>query len=146
MKSLKNKQKIIGYTWNKADRPLMKRIDQLKQDYKRILKKWKEALDQTKTEYSRDAAILRFELAYEVGWKLIQLLAREEGYDVHSPRQAFQQAYSMGWISDEVVWYDIIEARNKATHVYREEYAENLYAELSTYYKAFKELEISIID
>jgi nucleotidyltransferase substrate binding protein (TIGR01987 family) len=104
----------------------MDRKDKLKQDFKNILDRWKEALEQSETELARDASILRFELAFEVGWKYIQLLAREEGYEVNSPRQAFQQAFSMGWISDEVIWVDILKARNTATHVYREEYAKEL--------------------
>ncbi len=118
----------------------MSREEKLKKDYHRILQKWREALDQPKNEYHRDAAILRFELVYEVAWKLIQLLAQKEGYDAESPRQAFQQAFTLGWTSDEVIWSDIIEARNIATHVYREEYAEELYNQLHTYYKAFQEL------
>lgn len=124
----------------------MNRAQQLKQDFQQILQKWKEALDQAKSEYSRDAAILRFELTYEVGWKMIQVLARKQGYEVQSPRQAFQQAFSLGWTSDEVVWDDIIDARNKATHVYREEYAEKLYEDLDRYYQAFNDLLKEVSD
>lgn len=105
----------------------MSRSSELKRDFKNILKKWGEALKEPETELSRDAAILRFELAFEVGWKLIQLLAREEGFEVKSPRQAFQQAFTLGWISDEVIWADILKARNTATHVYREAYSKALY-------------------
>lgn len=117
----------------------MKRREQLKEDFQNILDKWKEALDLPETEISRDAAILRFELTFEVGWKLMQMLAREEGYEVNSPRQAFQHAFSLGWVTDEVIWTDILKARNTATHVYREQFAQSLYNELDNYYKAFKE-------
>ena len=122
----------------------MGRISELKEDFSNILMKWKEALDAPETELSRDAAILRFELTFEVGWKLIQVLAREEGYEVKSPRQAFQQAFSIGWVTDEVIWSDILQARNKATHVYREAYAKILYRELGAYYTAFEELEKAV--
>jgi len=124
----------------------MSRINELKEDFKNILGKWKQALDQPKSELSRDAAILRFvrRPADEVGWKLIQVLAREEGHEVKSPRQAFQQAFSLGWVSDEIIWFDILKARNTATHVYRETYANALYQELDTYYKAFKEFEEAV--
>lgn len=122
----------------------MSRSDELAGDFKNILQKWKEALEQPEAEISRDAAILRFELAFEVGWKLIQHLAREEGYEAKSPRQAFQQAFSMGWITEEVIWDDILKARNTATHVYREAYAKALYRQLNDFYKAFEELENNI--
>ncbi|HEX6981849.1 MAG TPA: nucleotidyltransferase substrate binding protein [Balneolaceae bacterium] len=71
-------------------------------------------------------------------------MAREEGYEANSPRQAFQQAFSIGWIGDEVIWADIVKARNTATHVYRETYAKSLYQELDDYYKAFNELYLSV--
>jgi len=118
----------------------MNKIRELRKDFKNIMKRWRDALDQPETELVRDAAILRFELAFEVGWKYIQVLAQDEGYDVKSPRQAFQQAFSMGWITDEVIWIDILKSRNTATHVYREKYAKALYEELESYYEAFYEL------
>jgi nucleotidyltransferase substrate binding protein (TIGR01987 family) len=83
-------------------------------------------------------------LTFEVGWKVVQLLVREQGLDANSPRQASQQAFALGWITDEEVWADIIRARNTAVHVYREEYAEALYRELGRYYQAFEQLQAAI--
>lgn len=73
----------------------MSREDELKKDFRKILDRWKEALDQPETELSRDAAILRFELTFEVGWKYIQLRAREEGYEVNSAR-LFNKLFQWG--------------------------------------------------
>jgi len=112
----------------------------LKKDFDDILSRWGEVLEQPENDVVRDSAILRFELTFEVAWKLVQLLAREHGYEVNSPRQAFQRAFAMGWITDEEVWADIIRARNTAVHVYRQEYAEALYLELGKFYAAFREL------
>lgn len=53
------------------------RTEALRRDFTRIVRGWKKALEQPKTEFTRDSAILRFELAYEVSWKLLQLLLRE---------------------------------------------------------------------
>lgn len=116
------------------------RKEALKKDLEDILLRWQEVLKQPESDIIRDSAILRFELTYEVAWKLVQLLAREQGYEVNSPRQAFQRAFTLGWISDEEIWVDIIRACNTATHVYRQEYAEALYRELGKYYQAFEEL------
>lgn len=112
----------------------------LKKDFEDILARWGEVLDEPESDIVRDSAILRFELTFEVAWKLVQLLVREQGYEANSPRQAFQQAFTMGWVTDEEVWADIIRARNTAVHVYRQEYAEALYQELKRYYHAFREL------
>jgi len=113
----------------------------LRRDFDDILSRWGEVLNQPESDIVRDSAILRFELTYEVAWKLVQLLAREEGYEVNSPRQAFQRAFTMGWVTDEEVWVDIIKARNTAVHVYRQEYAQALYRKLKRFYEAFKELQ-----
>lgn len=82
----------------------------------------------------------QIELAYEVGWKLLQTLLREQGYEVNSPRQAFQHAFAIGWIRDEEIWDDIIRARNNAVHVYREAEAEALFANLKRFHEAFRQL------
>ena len=98
-----------------------------------------------KTEFTRDSAILRFELAFEVGWKLLQILLREQGHEVNSPRQAFEHAFAVGWIRDEVIWDDIIRARNNAVHVYREADAEALFASLKRFHEAFEQLRTAIV-
>ena len=118
----------------------MMRKQLLKADLKNILDRWGHVLTLPVDDVVRDSAILRFELTFEVAWKLVQLVAREQGFEVNSPRQAFQQAFVMGWITDEEVWADIIQARNTAVHLYRQEYAEALYQELNRYYQAFREL------
>ena len=120
------------------------RKDVLTKDFEEILSRWGEVLAEPENDIVRDSAILRFELTFEVAWKLVQLLVREQGYEANSPRQAFQQAFAMGWITDEEVWADIIKARNTAVHVYRQEYAEALYRELKRYYEAFSELQAAL--
>jgi nucleotidyltransferase substrate binding protein (TIGR01987 family) len=112
----------------------------LKADFKNILDRWGHVLTLPVDDVVRDSAILRFELTFEVAWKLVQRVVREQGFEVNSPRQAFQRAFVMGWITDEEVWADIIQARNTAVHVYRQEYAEALYQELNRYDQAFREL------
>ncbi len=118
----------------------------LVEDFNHILTRWGEALIQPESDLTRDSAILRFELAFEVTWKLLQLLGREQGYEVNSPRQAFQQAFKLGWLTDEEVWADIIQARNTAVHVYREEYAQALYNELKRHYEAFLSLQAKLME
>ena len=108
------------------------------------MENWGKSLTAPKTEFTRDSAILRFELAFEVGWKLLQTLLREQGYEVGSPRQAFQSAFSVGWIRDEEIWDDIIRARNSAVHVYREADAEALYGDLKRFHDAFEDLHEAI--
>lgn len=119
----------------------------LKRDFSEILHRWKAALDEGNgdLDLARDSAILRFELTYEVAWKLLQVLLRDEGYEVRSPKQAFQEAFTLGWITDEEIWAEIIDARSMAVHVYREQYAKQLFQKLSRYYTAFQALHTAIV-
>jgi nucleotidyltransferase substrate binding protein (TIGR01987 family) len=122
------------------------RQDALKRDFDDILGRFGEALALPAGDIVRDSAILRFELTFEVAWKLCQCLVREQGLEANSPRQAFQQAFTLGWIGDEEVWAAIVRARNLAVHVYRQEHAEALYLELPHFHVAFQELQRSLRD
>jgi nucleotidyltransferase substrate binding protein (TIGR01987 family) len=94
----------------------------------------------TGSDRDRDAAILRFKLGYEVAWKYLQWLTREEGLESNGPRQAFENAFRLVWIDDEVLWNDAIKARNLAIHVYREIFAIELAAELPRLHAGFERL------
>jgi nucleotidyltransferase substrate binding protein (TIGR01987 family) len=99
-----------------------------------------DALAQPKTEWTRDAAIQRFEFTVELAWKSIVRFARREGLDVASPRQAFRTAYRLGWIEDDQVWLAMLEDRNLTSHTYSEKTAEELFARLAEYQTALSEL------
>lgn len=121
----------------------MSTIEQHRADAARIVAAWGEALaayGRTGSDRDRDSAILRFELAYEVVWKLLQRLIRIQGLEAAGPRQVFGEAFKLGWIGDETAWFDIITARNLAVHVYREAAAVALAGELPRHHSAFAAL------
>lgn len=121
----------------------MSTLEQSRADFERIVARWAEALaaaQNTGSDRDRDSAILRFELAYEVAWKLLQRMARRQGLEAAGPREAFSQAFKLGWIDDENAWFDVITARNLAVHVYREASAISLAAELPRHLGAFQQL------
>ena len=121
----------------------MEPSDSAQADLQRIVARWAEAMAAWQAgghDRDRDSAILRFELAYEVAWKLLQRLARRQGLESAGPRQSFAHAFQLGWIEDETVWFDILQARNQAVHVYREASANALAAELPRYLAAFERL------
>ncbi|MBI2497144.1 MAG: nucleotidyltransferase substrate binding protein [Opitutae bacterium] len=121
----------------------MSALEQGRGDFERIVARWAEALAacaKTGSDRDRDSAILRFELAYEVAWKLLQRMARQQGLEAAGPRETFSQAFRLGWIEDETAWFDIITARNLAVHVYREASAAALAAELPRHLVAFQRL------
>jgi nucleotidyltransferase substrate binding protein (TIGR01987 family) len=95
---------------------------------------------QQKTEWTRDAAIQRFEFTFELCWKAARRFAKHEGLDVSSPREAFKTAMKLGWIDDDPLWLRMLEDRNRTSHTYKEQTAEEIYARLPQYAMAMAEL------
>lgn len=91
------------------------------------------SLAQPKTEWTRDAAIQRFEFTFELCWKALRRFAKHEGLDVGTPREAFKTAMKLGWIDDDPVWLRMLEDRNRTSHTYNETTAEEIYARLPAY-------------
>ena len=109
-------------------------------DFDSVVTRLSESLSLPTDGIVRDSAILRFELAYEAGWKCVQAFLREEGVEAASPRQVFAGAFRLGWVKDEVTWKEIMEDRNLAVHVYREALADALFERLPTYRDQFIQL------
>lgn len=109
-------------------------------DLDSVVTRLSESLSLPSNGIVRDSAILRFELAFEAGWKCVQAFLREEGIEAASPRQAFAGAFRLGWVKDEVTWKEILEDRNLAVHVYREDLADALFESLPTYRDQFTQL------
>lgn len=108
--------------------------------FRAALARLAEALALPPDAVTRDAAILRFELVFETAWKAVQAAVRTQGLEALSPRQAFGQAFRLGWVTDEVFWSELIEARNGAIHTYSEELAEALRRRLPGFLPHFDEL------
>lgn len=81
-----------------------------------------------------DAAIQRFEFCVELAWKsLREVLARDHGVDVASPKPTLQEAYRLCLIDDEQVWLDMLRDHNLSAHTYREALAREIYQRLPRY-------------
>ena len=61
---------------------------------------------------------------------------RENGYESSGPRQAFENAFRLGWIDDEYLVDDLLKSRSTAIHVYPEELARELASRLPAFHAA----------
>jgi len=97
-------------------------IKSIFEQFKKANQRLKEAVNlREETEIKRDAVIQRFEFTYELLWKTFKKIAREEKIECFSPKTAFRAAFQLSLIDDEQVFMEIIDARNKTSHVYSEE-------------------------
>ncbi len=65
-----------------------------------------------------DAAVKRFEVAFEYAWKLMKAAAEFQGSEAFGPRPAIQEAIRYGWIDDPEFWAAALDARNASVHDY----------------------------
>lgn len=68
----------------------------------------------------RGGLIQFFEMAFELGWKLLKDYEEAEGFTVKSPRDAIKQAFQSEIVSAGQDWIDALEDRNLTTHTYNE--------------------------
>jgi len=109
-------------------------------DFNDALERLREALARPEDAFIRDACIKRFEFCFELAWKSIQSIARLEGQDCVTPRAAFSLAWQAHWVEDEGLWLDVLDARNKTAHTYREQTAKEVYSSLPSSLPAFEQL------
>lgn len=70
----------------------------------------------------RDGLIQRFEFTVELAWKSLKEYLEDQGViiSLSSPKAVLKEAFSSGIISDDGVWMDIVNSRNKTSHIYDE--------------------------
>jgi len=115
-------------------------------DFTRTIARLEDALNLGKTDIVRDSAIKRFELCFDLAWKNIQIYARKEGMESHSPRSCFKTAFQLNLIEYDEGWLEMLEDRNLTVHMYKEKYAEEVFARLPKYLLLFKKLANSLSD
>lgn len=110
------------------------------EDFKKANQRLKEVLEMKKTSITRDSAIKRFELCFDLAWKSIKLVAKIKGLECYSPRDCFKTAFQLKLIDHDQRWLEMIDDRNLTAHLYKEELADRVYSRLFEYLKLFQEL------
>jgi nucleotidyltransferase substrate binding protein (TIGR01987 family) len=85
-----------------------------------------------------DGTIQRFEFTLELFWKTLKRLLAYQGIEALSPRSVLKQAYQLKWINKETIWLEMLDDRNRTSHVYDEETAAIIYEHVK---KNFVELK-----
>lgn len=106
----------------------------MKEDYEKALRNLIEAVNTAETDLEIDGAIKRFELCYELMWKLIKEHLADIGIVCKSPRDTFREAHRNGIIEDEYVWMEMIEDRNTLVHTYEMEKAREIFERIKEEY------------
>ena len=90
-------------------------------------------------EIYRTGIIGQFNLTFELAWKAIKETLELHGVNLAntgSPREILKSAFSIGFLSDEDIWLDMLQKRNISIHVYDENAAIELVNLISDSYIA----------
>lgn len=110
------------------------------QDVKIALNRLQEALDIEKDEIVRDAVIQRFEFTFELTWKLLQTILKENNIEFKGIKALFRDAAQIGVIDDPKNWFTYLNARNLTTHTYDLQIAEEVYQKAKEFSKELQKL------
>lgn len=115
--------------------------EQLRQALNRL----RQGAEAAKEELEKDGVIQRFEFTVELFWKTLKILLQEQGVTVRTPREILQEAFRIEWLGEEKLFLDMMEDRNRTSHIYKREMAEEIYQRIKSRYvealeKAFASL------
>lgn len=102
-------------------------------DLEKSLTRLKEVLKEKKTVIIRDSTIQRFEFSFELFWKVLKKILLYEGEESTTPRDTIAKAYRYSLINDEDLWIEMMNDRNKTSHMYDESSAELIYHKIAQY-------------
>ncbi|TKC03082.1 nucleotidyltransferase substrate binding protein [Pedobacter cryotolerans] len=97
-------------------------------------------------EIIKEGLIQRFEYTHELGWNVMKDYAEYQGNsEIAGSRDATREAFKMKLISDGDVWMDMIKNRNRTSHTYNKETANEIYRLIiEDYYQAFNDFLIKM--
>jgi nucleotidyltransferase substrate binding protein (TIGR01987 family) len=82
--------------------------------------------------------IKAFEYTYELAWNTMKNFLEYQGEtDIYGSRDTIRKAFNIGLIEDGEGWMDMLESRNRTSHTYNEETAEEICLEIQKSYYAF---------
>ncbi len=118
-------------------------------NYKKALTTLDEAMKRPPASLlERDGIIQRFEYCIEISWNSAKKVLEYQEIKVDTPRNIFREMAKIGWIDNPEQWIEFLEARNKTSHLYHEEVANELFglvpAFLISSHKLLKVLEAKL--
>jgi nucleotidyltransferase substrate binding protein (TIGR01987 family) len=101
-------------------------------------------LDERLIDAVENGMIQKFEYSIEICWKLIKkFLKQEDGIDAKTPKQSVKEFYLAGYIDEDnyLKLVDMIDDRNKLSHMYDEKEFRKILKKFPKYLKVFEKVE-----
>lgn len=88
----------------------------------------------SKDELDKDGVIQRFEFTFELLWKALKIFLEYQGIDIKTPRDSLKEAFRVEIIDDEEIFLDMLEDRNRTSHIYSKEVSEEIFNRIKLHY------------
>ena len=94
------------------------------------------------SDLEKQGMIQTFEYTHELAWTTLKDFFEYKGQkDIYGSRDASRKAFQLGVVDDGEGWMDMIQSRNKTSHTYNRETAEEIVTAVTTsYYQLFIDL------
>jgi len=95
------------------------------------------------SELEEQGLVKAFEYTYDLAWTTLKDFLEYRGQtDIYGSRDAIRKAFQLDLIDDGESWMDMLKSRNKTSHTYNKETAEEIcQAVKDVYYSLFQKLE-----
>ena len=134
--------------WEQRFSNFIKAMDKLQRSIEYIHKniKTRDLDDGILDEIIKEGIIQRFEYTHELAWNVMKDYAEYQGNSsVGGSRDAAREAFQLKLIMDGEIWTDMIKSRNKNSHTYNEETANEIYSKiLNAYYPTFEDFRLTM--
>jgi nucleotidyltransferase substrate binding protein (TIGR01987 family) len=116
------------------------------QNFQTALKQLESAVDLAKvkplSDLEKQGTIQAFEFTHELAWNVLKDYFEYQGNtSITGSRDASREAFQKGLIEDGEVWMEMIKSRNKTSHTYNKNVADEIVAKIQNeYFKAFLDL------
>ena len=105
-------------------------VEKLKRAFLRL----KEAVERARDDLDIDGVIQRFEFSVELFWKTLKKVLEYNKVECYSPRDCVKKAFRYRMIDDDEIVLDMLEDRNRSSHIYDEEEAVRIFERISKVY------------
>lgn len=112
----------------------MKPFEELFVDFEKAVKNLEDGVSNAKDDLEIDGVVKRFELSFELSWKIIKEYLTNIGLICKNPRECFKMAYQNGLLDDEQKWFEMIGTRNELVHIYTPEQSRKAFNETKERY------------
>ena len=135
-KDIRWEQRFSNY--EKALEKLHQAVEKIKTDFK-LDDKGKIDDDEFLDDIIKEGLIQRFEYTHELAWNVMKDFLGEIGeVKMFGSKDATKEAFAAELIQDGEIWMDMVLSRNKTSHTYNEETADEIFLKIMhQYHPAF---------